>query len=238
MHFNATNIHVLVNSQWLNDACSISWQQQGGVEPLWGYMDDRFRDVSRVTNLIVGTIGIYYRDHDKFFRYLAARGNPDKDARLEAQERAKAEVQAAIKAGTLTTLLASVPLDDPSWSLYAQAAMRRFQVKLEDDPDGLSKDADPVGKSGFDQTSRASATDGDKRYPGATLDVLLGDGKDRVSERLYGVWITGRARSPIENSPQTGAQPLMEYYSFIANHVGRVKNAVIERTTDTDTTGG
>lgn len=229
MLYNATNVHIAVNGKWLSDAASITYQQQGGVDPLYGYMDREFRTVCRKQNIIAGTIGIYFKEHDRFFRYLAHIGGEDElSERQQEQDRIQAQVQRAIDAGELITLLNTLDLKSDEFNKY---------MKVVQDIQGVSRpardpyeqyriaNADVLGDSAHKllQSTNGARIDiyyGDpEEFPGVRM--LTGEGDPSEIESLYNVWIIGRAKTPIENSPRAGADPVMEFYSFIASRIGR-----------------
>lgn len=235
MLFNATNIKLVVNGFWLNDACSISYQQQASHEPIFGYMDLRYRTVASASGIISGTIGMYYSDYDSFFRYLAApSGNPHnviEDFKRE-EEKYKAAVKNAADAGDMVNLMASTDLNDETFSKLERAAFQNAGLEPPPAPQQpnlrninffksasekrlvFSDDADVIGKSGWEASYKRMRD----TTAGATIDIYYGDASPKV-ESLQKVFIIGRAKSPIENSPRVGADPVLEYFSFIASHI-------------------
>lgn len=222
MLFNATNIHVTVNEVWLPDTVSISYQQQGGVEPLYGYMDREFRTVARRSNLVAGTIGIYFTSHDLFFRYLNKYENTverGSDYR-SAVEDAKRNVRSAINAGELTTLLANLDLTTDNSEHYLQALFEQYRLQADTPTQEKNRlgDSDVLGENAY---KLGKDTTGTYRDEGSIIKLYYGDNIDQEVEALHNVWILGRAKSPVENSPRVGAEPVMEFYSFIASRVSR-----------------
>lgn len=222
MLFNATNIHVTVNEVWLPDTVSISYQQQGGVEPIYGYMDREFRTVARRSNIVAGTIGIYFTSHDLFFRYLNKYENTQ--ARgvnyRAAVEDAKRNVRSAINAGELTTLLANLDLTTEDSEHYLQALFEQYNTQAETPTQERNRlsDSDVLGENAY---KLGKETTGTYRDEGSIIKLFYGDNLDQEVEALHNVWILGRAKSPVENSPRVGAEPVMEFYSFIASRVAR-----------------
>lgn len=239
MSFNSTNVHIKVNGNWLNDAVALSWQQQGGVEPLYGYYDQEFRTTARRSNIITGTLGIYYEELDKFFRYLQTSDRAVERQNLEQeQERIRSEVDAATANGELLTLLTTLDMTSSSFDKYKAELEKKFKVQrpVENPFERATiTNADVLGRSGYDLLSDSNGAridihyGDDPEYDVETLDLagLSADvprnrrGTRNTVETLYGVWLIGRARSPIENSPGNSAEGIMEYYSFIARQVGR-----------------
>jgi hypothetical protein len=228
--FNSTNCHVVINGQWLDDACAVSWQQQADHEALFGYMDTRFRAVAKSAGIVSGTIGVYFHEHDKFFRYLyftqgqlqqidAANEQIEETRRL-IEKAAQSQQDTADLIGLISTLdLNSEDFASLEKGAYAAAGVTpppsvMEQTRLADDPD-------VIGDAGFKAANSHSHRDVyGQRIPGARLEIYHGDDiKARQVEVLYGFYILGRARTPIENRAGVGAQPQMEYFSFIASHV-------------------
>jgi len=221
MLFNATNTYVTINDQWLNDAVSIVWQQQGGVEPIYGYMDREFRTVATKQNIIAGTIGIYFHQHDLFFRYIADNYKVDLDNREALQAKVEREVNNAIITGRLANLLTELDLADtnnPLTELYLDAVKRLNGVTVPNRDVMRPENSDVLGEAGFQVMNGR----------GATVKIYYGDPADTENpnkevEVLYNTWFLGRAKTPIENSPRSAGEPAMEFYSFIASRVGREK---------------
>lgn len=234
MLFNSTNIHIAVNGKWLRDAASITYQQQGGVDPLYGYMDREFRSVSRKQNIIAGTLGIYFKSHDRFFQYLVPISEQGKrEERAQEQDRIRKEVESAISTGALLALLNTLDLKSDEFNKY-MAVVQEVQGVTRPIRDPFEqyriRNADVLGDSAHNLLKL-------NLQPGARIDIYYGDAPDMEFqgdirnflhlselsdiETLYNVWIVGRAKTPIENSPRVGAEPVMEFYSFIASRVGR-----------------
>lgn len=233
MLFNATNIHLAVNGNWLKDAASITYQQQGGVDPLYGYMDREFRTVCRKQNIIAGTVGIYFREHDRFFRYLASSGfEQDLSEREQEQDRIRQEVERAISAGELLTLLSTLDLKSDEFNKYMKIVQEIQGVRRPvRDPyeQYVIENADVLGDSAHKMLASSNGARLDIYYgsepqyyqQGEVFNTQVRGGAENDIETLYNVWIIGRAKTPIENSPRVGADPVMEFYSFIASRVGR-----------------
>lgn len=223
MIFNATNVHITVNNNWLNEAVSISWQQQGGVEPLYGYKDVEFRTVAQRSNIVAGTIGIYYTDHDYFFRYLSksSTGTRPEDQVNRAIEDAAQEVRSAEGAGELATLLGNLDLTQAESDYYIEALFNQYNVNPDESSrigSSRIRNSDVLGEEGYKlQKEVPRGAPGE----GSTVTIWYGDLQDRESQTLHNVWIIGRAPTPIENSPRQAAEPLMEFWSFIASRVER-----------------
>lgn len=241
--FNSTNIHIRVNGYWLEDAASISYQQQGGSEPVYGYMDQEFRTATRRTNLIVGTIGIYFKEHDKFFRTLGTRTETATRQTIESERsRIRSEVAAATNAGDILSLLSRLNIDSEEFDKYVEELERINNIHRTTTVDRSPiPNSDVLGASGWDRLRGPNSIGG--RQNGARIDIHYGEESlvgyegdnwmarattrmDRRDTRyevetLYNVYLIGRAKSPIENTPGNSAEAVMEYYSFYASHVGR-----------------
>lgn len=233
MLFNATNIHLAVNGNWLKDAASITHQQQGGVDPLYGYMDRNFRTVCRKQNIVAGTVGIYFREHDRFFRYLAGSGfEQARTEREQEQDRIRREVERAINAGELLTLLSTLDLKGEEFKKYMKIVQDVQGVRRPNrDPyeQYRIENADVLGDSAHKMLASGNGARLDIYYgsepnyfqQGEVFNTRVRGGAENDIETLYNVWIIGRAKTPIENSPRAGAEPVMEFYSFIASRIGR-----------------
>lgn len=234
MLYNATNTYVAINGKWLNDAVSITYQQQGGVDPLYGYMDREFRDVARKNNIVAGTIGIYFKEHDKFFRYLTRAGADEAiSEREQEQQRIRSQVQAAVDAGTVASLLSTIDLNSDQFALYRQELQKILGVTrpVTNQRDDRPANADVLGDSGHQLLHQTQGARIDIYYGDRPVSTVRRDNGVEVTahalanqseiESLYGVWIIGRAKTPIENSPRQGADPVMEFYSFIAKGITR-----------------
>jgi len=227
MLFNPTNCHVTVNGQWLNDAVSISYQQQASHDPLYGYMDTRFRTVAKSSGLVVGTLGIYFHEHDTFFKYMAtAPGQVDPTGSSPAYDQQRAAADKSIRqqedAADFINFVGSLDLNSEE---FAQMADVAFDIASIENPEPVNEkpiqDSDMIGDSGFRVTRRHSSIDElDQNIPGGRIEIYYGDSAAaRIIEVLYGVHILGRAKSPIENRAGSSGEPVMEYWSFIASHV-------------------
>lgn len=224
MVFNATNVHVSINDRWLKDACSISWQQQASHEPIYGYMSERFRRVALGQGLVVGTIGVYFSEHDMFFRYLATAPGPASEwntiVGIKQEElRIRRAVKESLALGDFINIMSTIDLNSETFRMIEAAAFEGAGLSVSTHKagvDDLYEDSDVVGRSGWEASyyrQRASTT-------GVTLKVHYGDAySTQVVEKLSNVYILGRSKSPIDNSPRAAGEAVMEYYSFIASHV-------------------
>lgn len=229
MLFNPTNCHVTVNGHWLNDAVSISYQQQASHEPLFGYMDTRFRAVAKAAGLVAGTIGIYFHEHDKFFRYMNTRPGTvgaDVAAGRFANFRAAAEksLRNQEDAADLINFAGSLDLNSEEYKQLADVAFNIAALENPDPPADLPepvRDSDVIGDAGFRAVSQFSPLDEyGQPIPGAEIEIYYGDAvAEREYEVIHGVYITGRAKSPLENRAGISGEPVMEYYSFIGSHI-------------------
>lgn len=225
MVFNATNVHVSINDRWLKDACSISWQQQASHEPIYGYMNERFRRVALGQGLIAGTIGIYFSEHDMFFRYLATAPGPASEWNTivgikQEEEKVRNAVRQSLALGDFVNIMSTVDLNSDTFLMIEAAAFEAAGLERPTPKvagvNELYEDSDVVGRSGWEASyyrQRASTA-------GVTLKIHYGDAySSQVVERLSNVYILGRSKSPIDNAPRAAGEAVMEYYSFIASHV-------------------
>lgn len=224
MVFNATNVHITINDRWLKDACSISWQQQASHEPIYGYMNERFRRVALGQGLVVGTIGVYFSEHDLFFRYLATAPGSGTEWNsilgiAEEELKLRKAVKESLALGDFINIMSTIDLNSEAFRRIEEAAFEGaglFVTTRKAGVNDLYEDSDVVGRSGWEAAyyrQRASTA-------GVTLKVHYGDAYSKqVVEKLSNVYILGRSKSPIDNSPRVAGEAVMEYYSFIASHV-------------------
>lgn len=233
---NATNVHISLNGHYLDQAVSIAVQEQANHKMAYGYMDVDPRRPLKGRKLVVGTIGIHFRAADYFFRFLENTVGRPRANREEVIDATRRRIKEFKSDAELLAYLSITDLDSDEFEVLAEAVKKNALDEPEAILPGIeARTPDTVGEDGFNSTIRQDRRvfyhpTLNRSYLGHTIRIHYGDAEnEKVEEDIIGVLFTGRAKTPIENSAGVSADPLMEYYSFIAARIDPAQPSSIQK---------